>query len=159
MPYEVRDAEPQDLVELDWSGGAEHIEALARAVQRGYADETAVLLITVGSWSAAESARSVAVGVVDLSKRPGAGELTMLSVRESWQSLGLGTILITALEERVRAHGLARAVLAVEHDNPRAAALYQRLGYRQVGSELDGWPVGENRSYATVSFVLERNLG
>lgn len=158
MPYEVRDVQPEDLVELDWSGGAEHIDALARAVQRGYTDEMAVLLITAGRSSDDFPARSVAVGAVDLTGRPGAGTLTMLSVRESWQSLGLGTILIAALEERVREHGLPRAVLAVEHDNPRAVALYQRLGYRRVGTELDGWPVGQNRTYVTVSFILERDL-
>ncbi|SDS42710.1 Ribosomal protein S18 acetylase RimI [Microlunatus soli] len=159
VPYAVRTAEPEDLVELEWSGGAEHIDALARAVQRSYVDEMAVLVITAGRSGPAGTARTVAVGAVDLTKRPGAGELTMLSVRESWQSLGLGTILIAALEAQVRGHGLTRAVLAVEHDNPRAAALYHRLGYRRIGSELDGWPVGPNRSYATVSFLLERNLG
>lgn len=154
VPYEVRDLEPVDLVALHWAGGPEHIDALARAVQRSYTGEMAALVIAVGrpAW------RVIAVGAVDLARRPGAGELTMLSVHESWQSLGIGTLLIGALEEQVRNAGLGRAALCVEHDNSRAEALYRRLGYRRTGSELDGWPVAPGRRYATVSFVLERDL-
>lgn len=151
LAYRVRDLRPDDLTELDWSGGPTHIDALARAVQRSYAGEVAVLVITVGG-------RAVAVGAVDFTRRTGAGELTMLSVHEWWQSLGLGTILIRALEERVRSVELSRATIGVEHDNPRAEALYRRLGYHRIGAELDGWPTGPGRSYATVSFILERTL-
>jgi ribosomal protein S18 acetylase RimI-like enzyme len=82
----------------------------------------------------------------------------MLSVHEHLQSLGLGTRLIAALEKRVRKRGLDRVQLGVEHDNPRALALYRGLGYREVGSRVESWPVAGGRSYVTVSTVLERVL-
>lgn len=148
----VRDVGPEDLVDLEWSGGPSHIDALAGALRRGHAGETALVMII------APNGNSIAVGGVDFTRRPGGGELWMLSVRGGWQSLGVGSILIAALEDRVRRRGLPRATLSVEHDNPRAEALYRRLGYTRTGTELDGWPIGPNRSYATVCFTMAKPL-
>ncbi|HEY9291878.1 MAG TPA: GNAT family N-acetyltransferase [Microlunatus sp.] len=148
----VRDLEPSDLADLDWSGSPQHIRALAAALERSYADEVELVLIMAGN------GLSIAVGAVDFDKRAGAGDLWMLSVRTEWQSLGVGTILIAELEERIRRRGLSRATLGVEHDNPRAAALYRRLGYSEDGLELDGWPDGPGRSYATVCFTYTKPL-
>jgi ribosomal protein S18 acetylase RimI-like enzyme len=46
---------------------------------------------------------------------------------------------IRAAEHRIRARGLHRAELSVEDSNPRARALYDRLGYRAYGHEPDSW--------------------
>lgn len=148
----VRDLQFDDLSELHWSGGPEHITALAQAVQRSYADEVDLALVVAGN------GLPVAVGAVDFSRADDAGELWMLSVHEYWQSLGVGTVLITALEDRIRRRGRFRATLGVEYDNPRAAALYRRLGYRQVGTVLDGWAIGPDRTYATVCFTMSKDL-
>jgi ribosomal protein S18 acetylase RimI-like enzyme len=149
----VRDLDPADLADLDWSGGAEHVRALAEALQASYADEMAVLVLAL------PNGRLVAVGALDLRPEPGAGVLTMLSVHEHLQSLGLGTRLVAALEKRARKRGLSRVRLGVEHDNPRALALYRRLGYQEVGSRVESWPVAGGRTYVTVSAVLQRELG
>jgi ribosomal protein S18 acetylase RimI-like enzyme len=154
LPVEltVRDLEAEDLGDLAWSGGSEHITALAEALQRTYAGEVDLVLVS------ASNGLPVAVGAVDFSKRDDAGELWMLSVHPHWQSLGVGTLLITALEERIRGRGLSRATLGVEHDNPRAAALYRRLGYAETGTVVDGWPIAPGRRYATVCFSMSKDL-
>lgn len=148
----VRDLEPTDLGDLDWSGGSEHIRAMAEALQAAYADDMAVLVIALAN------GRLVATGAVDFRPDPGAGELTMLAVHEHLQSLGLGTRLVAALEKRVRVRGRGTARLTVEHDNPRARSLYLRLGYREVGSRVESWPVAGGRTYVTTTAVLERDL-
>ncbi|MFP5283139.1 MAG: GNAT family N-acetyltransferase, partial [Actinomycetes bacterium] len=66
--------------------------------------------------------------------------------------------LVRALENRAVAYGCRRARLLVEHDNPRAAGLYTRLGYRPSGTALDRWPVAGSRTYVTVCAVVERDL-
>lgn len=152
LALSVRDVSFEDLVDLDWSGGPSHVDALADALQRSYNDETALIMIGT------PNGNSIAVGGVDFTRRPGGGELWMLSVRGGWQSLGIGSLLITALEDRVRDRGLPRATLSVEHDNPRAEALYRRLGYVRTGSELDGWPIGPGQSYVTVCFTMAKPL-
>ncbi len=149
----VRDLEPTDLGDLDWSGGAEHVRAMAKALQASWADEMVVLVMVL------PNGRLVATGAVDLRPDPAVGVLTMLAVHEQLQSLGLGTRLVAALEKRVRRAGRTRAQLGVELDNPRARALYTRLGYREVGSRVESWPVAGGRTYVTVSAVLEHDLG
>ncbi|HYP44903.1 MAG TPA: GNAT family N-acetyltransferase [Propionibacteriaceae bacterium] len=148
----VRDLEPDDLAELDWSGGPEHLRALADAWQRSLLDETAVLVVVL------DSGRVVACGAVDYTRRPEVGFLWMVVVHETLQGVGIGSTLITALEARVAERGLSRVQLRVEYDNPRAAALYRRLGYREVGSTVDSWAVAGGRTYVTVSAVLQRDL-
>jgi len=59
---------------------------------------------------------------------PGAGTLWQLTVHPALRSCGIGTILIRAAEQRIRARGLCRAELGVEELNQRARALYERLG-------------------------------
>ena len=149
----VRDFEPEDLGDLEWSGGPEHITAVAEALQASFSGEVAMAVVAL------PNGRLIANGAVDFRKHPDAGEVWMLSVHETFQSMGVGTALIDALEDRIVGKGLRTARLSVEHDNPRAAALYRRRGYREVGSELDSWPTSGRRTYVTVCTVLERDLG
>lgn len=75
----------------------------------------------------------VAIGGVDYQVAAGAGTLWQLGVLPALQSCGLGTVLIRAAEDRIRSRGLRRAELGVEESNPRARALYERLGYVACG--------------------------
>jgi ribosomal protein S18 acetylase RimI-like enzyme len=48
--------------------------------------------------------------------------------------------------------------MLVEHDNPRARALYERIGYTEAGAALDSWPVAGGRTYVTACTIMERRL-
>lgn len=148
----VRDFQLSDLTDLDWSGGPAHQAAVAAAVQASLVGDVALVA------AALPNGRLVAMGAVDFRPRDDAGEIWMLSVDEAWQSMGLGSSLVDALESRVRGRGRSVATLGVELDNPRAAALYRRLGYRQTGSALDSWPLDDGTTYVTVVRVMERRL-
>lgn len=148
----VRDLEPEDLGDLDWSGGPEHLQAVAEVLQATWAGDVESTVIAL------PNGRLVAHGAVDFRKSPDSGELWMLSVHEALQSLGLGSRLIEDLEARVVARGLDRARLSVEHDNPRAVRLYRRLGYVPCGSRVESWPTSGGRTYVTVCRVMERHL-
>jgi ribosomal protein S18 acetylase RimI-like enzyme len=106
---------------------------------------------------------SVAKGGIDYETRPGAGALTQLAVRAELQSLGTGSFLIQTAEERIRARGLHRAELGVEEHNPRARALYERLGYVAYGRELESWdqetPDGTVQRYETMCTLMRKELG
>nr|WP_281373086.1 GNAT family N-acetyltransferase [Kineococcus aurantiacus] len=101
-------------------------------------------------------------GAVDLVVQPGRGALFGLVVHPAHRSRGLGTALVRALEERARARGARGAVLEVEVDNPRALALYERLGYRRAGTTVASWtaerPDGTTYEHRARCRVLRRPL-
>jgi ribosomal protein S18 acetylase RimI-like enzyme len=148
----VRDLQPEDLADLDWSGGRHHVDAIAARLQASFAGEAALVVVAL------PNDHLVATGVVDFTRDPGYGLIMMLAVHETVQSLGLGSLVIDALEKRIRDRGLLVARIDVEHDNPRATALYRRLGYREVGTGLDSWPVAGGRSYVTICIVMIKQL-
>jgi GNAT superfamily N-acetyltransferase len=73
--------------------------------------------------------RPVGAGQLDL--RGDVPELRNLQVEEPARGRGAGTAIVRAAEERVGAGG--RLAVGVGLDNPRARALYERLGYRGTG--------------------------
>ena len=148
----LRDLEPEDLPELDWSGGPEHLAALAAALPATWAGQQVVLV------AALPNGRLVAHGSARWVGGEDFGLLETLAVHEICQGLGVGSWLVAALEERVRATGRRRARIAVEQDNPRAAALYRRLGFAEIGSLLQTWPTSTGRTYVTVSALLQKVL-
>lgn len=153
IPLTVRDLEAGDLADLQWSGGTEHLNAVATAWRASYSGDVAVLVIAL------PNGRLIAAGAVDFRRQPSAGRLWMLAVHETFQSLGVGTRLINALEQRTLDQGRTIAQLSVEHDNPRAVALYRRLGYVECSSELDCWPIAGDATYVTAVTAMERSLG
>lgn len=148
----LRDLQPEDLGNLAWAGGPEHLTTLASYLP-GSASGVVVLLV-----AALSNGELVGHGLVDLRGDAGTAMIEQLAVRDVCQRLGVGTWLVSALEDRLRERGVGAARLAVEHDNPGAAALYERLGYREIGSLLQTWPAAAGRRYVTVSSLLEKRL-
>jgi GNAT superfamily N-acetyltransferase len=57
-------------------------------------------------------------------------ELNHLQVRPEYRGRGAGTAILAAAERLVRDRGLDRLAVSVGVENPDAARLYRRLGYR-----------------------------
>jgi ribosomal protein S18 acetylase RimI-like enzyme len=85
------------------------------------------------------SGRPVGKAGIDYAGRAGAGTLYQAAVHPVLQSCGIGTLLVQVAEKRIMARGHAIAELAVERDNPRGRALYERPGYVAYGHEPDEW--------------------
>lgn len=154
LPLTVRDLTVADLTILSWTGNAlkYRIEALERA-ERG---EVAYLAVCP------PSDVPVATGGVDFSKPPGAATLWQLSVDEALRSCGIGTILIHALEDRIRARGIKWAELGVDVQYARPQRLYERLGYVVSGTEQAAWdedaPDGSSQRYEATITLLRKEL-
>jgi ribosomal protein S18 acetylase RimI-like enzyme len=110
-----------------------HLRHVAEAVARVEGGEVDYLAV--------RNAEGVplAIGGADYTARPEAVTLWQLSTHPDHRSRGLGSRLIAALEQRARARGYTQARLSVERDNVRARALYERIGYRVVGSSVERW--------------------
>lgn len=71
------------------------------------------------------------------------GEISDLVVREGWRGQGIGSAIVTRLLDIACQHGLQEVEIGAADSNPRAAALYRRLGFRdsrRVLLELGGGP-------------------
>lgn len=129
----VRDLTAGDVASMGWSGSPAHLVSVREQLGRVPSGEVEYLAACLPS--------GVPVGKaeIDYARRPGTGTLCQAAVHPVLQSCGIGTLLVRVAEERITARGYAAAELAVEHDNPRARALYERLGYIAYGSEPDEW--------------------
>ena len=157
VPLAIRDLTDADLRDCGWSGSRLHLEHVAKElvrVRRGEAEYLAAC--------AARSGLPVGKGLIDYRTNPGAGTIGQLAVHPVLQSCGIGTALMLAAEDRIRARGLAHAELGVEVDNARAQALYERLGYVAYGSAPDGWDEeasdGSLRRYETTCVLMRKPL-
>ncbi|GGV02030.1 N-acetyltransferase GCN5 [Streptomyces albospinus] len=156
LPVRVRDLLQRDLPACNWSGSATHLRQVERELARAAAGEVDYLAVCT------PRDVPVAIGGIDYQVSEGAGAVWQLAVLPALQSCGLGTLLIRAAEQRIGSRGLHRAELAVEEDNPRARALYERLGYVAYGREPDAWdeeaPDGSIRRHETMCVLMRREL-
>ena len=129
----VRDMEEADLPDLACFYPPIYLDNMPEHLEQARTGAVDHLVVC------ARSGMPVAKGAVSYEKKPGYGEIWWLSVRAELRSLGIGTVLIRASEERIRARGLPWAELGAEPNNPRAQALYERLGYVVYGSEAASW--------------------
>ncbi|MGW4510368.1 GNAT family N-acetyltransferase [Streptomyces sp. NPDC004436] len=156
LTLSARDLTHADLASLGWSGTDHHLVGVARQLERARTGEVDYLAVCTATGV------PVAKGGVDYRVQDGAGTLWQLAVHPALQSCGIGTFLVGAAELRIRTRGLRRAELAVEVDNPRARALYERLGYRAYDRQPDAWdeqaPDGSLRRRETMCTVMRKEL-
>jgi len=60
-------------------------------------------------------------------------------IREAWRNLGVGSYLMAFVEEDLSKRGYDMITLNVAKENRDALRLYQRLGYKIVGSHAGKW--------------------
>jgi ribosomal protein S18 acetylase RimI-like enzyme len=156
IPIVVRDLTLADLPSCGWSGSPLHLASVVRTVERARRGEMDYLA------ACPPSGLPVALGAIDYDENPGAGTLTQLAVHGALQSCGIGTLLIEEAERRILARGLHWAELGVEEINPRARALYERLGYIAYTRALESWdeqaPDGSIFRYETMCTLMRKRL-
>ncbi|MGW4302537.1 GNAT family N-acetyltransferase [Streptomyces sp. NPDC004376] len=90
-------------------------------------------------------------------------EIGGVAVRPEERSRGIGTALIRACEELARERGLEVVGIGVAEDNPRAAALYARLGYRPLVRYADRYAYvgadGRDHECVDMCTFLTRRVG
>jgi ribosomal protein S18 acetylase RimI-like enzyme len=153
---EIRDLRMADLENLRWSGGRSHLKAIAVQLERVTAGLAEYLVACL------PSGRPAGKLGIDYAARPDAGLIHQVAVHGILQSCGIGTLLMQAGEDRIRDHARTHAELGVEHNNPRARALYERLGYVAYAEEPDEWdddqPDGSVVRYRTMCTLMRKRL-
>lgn len=152
----VRELSADDLPALSWAGAPRHLSHIDDAIRRSMSGETVFLGALLGD-------EIVGMCGIDFAPKPDGGKLWMLNVRPTERSAGIGSLLMTRAEQRIREQGRNRAYLSVEAANTRASALYQRLGYVIDGETSESWedtaPDGSLFTYHATCFAMHKNLG
>ncbi|MEW2354950.1 GNAT family N-acetyltransferase [Spirillospora sp. NPDC029432] len=156
VEFSVRDLVHEDLPSCTWAGSGTHLAHVADALERRHRGEVDYLAICP------PSNLPVAIGGVDYAPSPEAGSLWQFSVHPALRSCGIGTALVRAAEKRILERGLYWAELGVEESNPRARALYERLGYVAYDRRPEAWdaeaPDGSVIRYETICTLMRRRL-
>lgn len=152
----IRDLTEADLDALGWSGTPSHLVSVRKQLRRVETGEVEYLV------AAATSGLPVGKLGIDYARHDDAGTIYQAAVHPAMQSCGIGTLLVGAAEDRMRARGLSHAELLVEHDNPRARALYERLGYVSYGNTVEEWdadgPDGKLTRYRATCALMRKPL-
>lgn len=152
----VDDLNRDDLARIGWSGTERHVQSVAEVLDRVEQGEAEYLAVR------GPDGAPISLGAINYWEAPGVGTIFQLSTHPDLQGLGLGTALITQAEERIRRRGLQVARMGVEDDNPRARALYERLGYVPTGRRSVSWEAqrsdGSLFLYETVITELDKQL-
>ncbi len=114
---------------------AEHEVAVLAALEPAGRD------FSVGMWAAQQRGESVLLVAWVADVPVGQGQLTLgrepelrnLQVATVARGHGVGTTIVRAAERHARAAGAMALSVGVADDNPRARALYERLGYAGTG--------------------------
>lgn len=153
LTLHTRDLTIEDLPYCSFAGTPHHLTDVRRQLLRAAKNEVDYLAVCT------KADLPVAIGGVDYAPVPEAGTIWQLAVDPALQGVGIGTYLIGAAEERIRHRGLATAELAVEVDNPRARALYERLGYSAYGQQTESWQLADGTLNSALCDLLRKHLG
>lgn len=144
---QIRPIRQEDLPGLEWDGEYQHF-------RRVYADAYHRVLNGLTLMWVADLAGIAIIGQVfiqltcdrpelaDGSKR---AYLYSFRIRPQYRSAGLGTRVMEIVEDDLRRRGFQYITLNVAKDNPRAAQLYERLGYKRVAHEPGCWSYQDDR--------------
>ena len=130
-----------DLPELEWDGEFIHFRRLYEEVYQRYKRGEGVMWV-------AEYGQEKIIGQLFISftsRIPVRGERTNAAyiygfrVKPDYRSQGIGSAMMSKVEEDLFVRGYKIVSLNVAQDNPAALRLYRRLGYRIMGYEAGEW--------------------
>lgn len=154
----IRPCAAEDLPALEWFGMfTRHRDIIADAWRRHCAGDNPMIVVDVAGFPVAQA-------WIDLARRAPQRIAVLWAVRVMpfLQGRGVGSRLLAAAEAEIRRRGLEVAEVGVEKDNEGARRLYERLGYRQCGEELDelGYrtPWGEEVREVVDQWILRKRL-
>lgn len=147
------DIEPETL---GWTGGPLHLNSVRKALQRIKSGEVEMMVIR------APNGIPVAKGGIDYKVNPGSGTIWQLVSHPELKGLGTGTMLIKAMENRMLKRKIPTAMMGVELWNKKAKKLYERLGYKVVGTKQETWKEldkdGKEYDYVADEYQMSKDL-
>jgi ribosomal protein S18 acetylase RimI-like enzyme len=163
--FMIRAVEERDLPALEWDGQYLSFRRLFRQAYEDMRDGTRLLLVLVCKpgleiigqlfiqWNSSD------FRLADGFRR---GYFYSLRVKSEYRGRGLGTQLLRTAEDILCNRKMETASIGVEKTNPRARALYERLGYHVIGEDPGRWSyidhLGEAREVSEPAWLMEKRI-
>jgi ribosomal protein S18 acetylase RimI-like enzyme len=159
----IRSLRDGDLAALEWDG---QYTRFRRVFQQTYDDMVRGQRLMIVAVAGLTMVGQVFVQLSSTEARYADGHnrgyVYSLRVRPEWQGRGIGTRLMLAAEEGLRARGYRTAVIAAGKDNPGAKRLYERLGYQTFADDPGVWYFqdvnGAQQSVVEPCWVMQKDL-
>jgi ribosomal protein S18 acetylase RimI-like enzyme len=130
LELNIRHCARQDLPQLEWFGlYTEHRQLIEDAFRRQEAGEVVMLLADLDGFPVGQAWLDLSAQAAD-----SVGVIWALRVFPLLRNYGIGTRLMIAAEQLLFERGYRWSELTVDKHEPRARRLYERLGYRSMGS-------------------------
>jgi ribosomal protein S18 acetylase RimI-like enzyme len=140
-PIFIRQAEKDDLVDLEWNGEYSHFRRLYTDTFTMVEQGAAVIWI-------AETNGSGLIGQCFVSLKRNRPELADglvrayiygFRVKSEYRNQGIGTRIMNTIEDDLKKRGFQQITLNVGQDNYNARRFYERLGYSVVSADPGYW--------------------
>ena len=158
MPFEIRDAKPEEFETLWWIDQqcfAPEI-AYSRPELRTYMQRRGAFTLVAADGAASAAVRSAAnhegLGGFLVAQSGLTGHIITIDVLKSARRAGVGSLLLQSAERRLAAAGSKAVGLETAVDNLAALAFYKRLGYSVVRT----WP--HYYANSVDALVMEKRL-
>ena len=136
---QIRVATQEDLPFLEWNGEFVHYRRLYAEVYKLMIRGEALMWIADLSQDGliGQAFVSLKSGRVDLADGQKRAYIYSFRVKSAYRGMGVGTRLLSVIEEDLIGRGFEWASLNVAKDNDSAQRLYERLGYHVIGADSD----------------------
>ncbi len=161
---QIRRLNKADLPALEWDGEYTRFRRLFAETYESALKGRAILWV-------ADLAGNGLIGQLFIQLNSGRGDLAdgktrayiyAFRVRQPFRGAGLGTRLLLNAENDLLHRGFQLVTLNVGRDNPNALRLYERYGYRIVGSEPGIWHYyddkGQRRDVNEPAWRMEKRI-
>ena len=160
----IRPLEKKDLPALEWNGEFIHFRNVFADVYKKVEKGTvrAWVAVTPEAEMIGQVFLQLSSDRLELADGWSRAYLYSLRVKPQYQNLGIGSRLISVVEDTLRKMNYTQVTLNVSRENQRAIRLYVRLGFKIVAEEAGIWSYPDHKGiWQTVtdpSWRMEKNL-
>ena len=160
----IRPLIKSDLPALEWDGEYKHFRNVFadayKKIEKG--NVKAWVAVTTDEQMVGQVFLQLSSERLEMADGWNRAYLYSLRVRPVWRNLGIGSRLISVLEDSLRNLNFTRLTLNVARENVNAIRLYQRLGFQIVSKEDGTWSYPDHKGiWRTVnepSWRMEKKL-
>ena len=138
---DIRPVRENDLTALEWDGAYQKYRRMyARLFKESQQKKVLMWLVEIPLQEIIGQAFVMLnSGEIDAADGFNRAYIFAFRVKPNWRNRGIGSYLMAHIEEELYKKGFRFATLNVAKENPDARRLYERLGYKVIGSRPGIW--------------------